>query len=95
MATSFGPETPVLSYGPRGHANPGGRNDRVWMLWPAWAFRVIAPEFRRRPLQRAPEGGPRRAAGEPDHCGPSWVSVSASIPNSRRSWSLSCKPRVG
>ena len=36
--------------------NPGGRNDRVWVLWPAWAFRVIAPEFRRRPfnaLQKA------------------------------------------
>ena len=56
MAASFGPETPVLSYGPSAHANPGGRNDRVWVLWPAWAFRVIAPEFRRRPfnaLQKA------------------------------------------
>ena len=56
MAASFGPETPVLSYGPRAHANPGPRNDRVWVLWPAWAFRVIAPEFRRRPfnaLQKA------------------------------------------
>ena len=48
MAASFGRETPVLSYGPRAHANPGPRNDRVWVLWPAWAFRVIAPEFRRR-----------------------------------------------
>ena len=56
MATSFGPETPVLSCGPRAHANPGPRNDRVWVLWPAWAFRVIAPEIRRRPfnaLQKA------------------------------------------
>ena len=56
MAASFGPEIPVLSYGPSAHANPGGRNDRVWMLWPAWAFRVIAPQFRRRPfnaLQKA------------------------------------------
>ena len=48
MATSFGPETPVLSYGPRPHADPGGRNDREWLLWPAWAFRVVAPEPRPR-----------------------------------------------
>ena len=50
MVRSFGPETPVLSYrprAPRAH-DPGGRNDRVWLLWPAWAFRVIAPEFRER-----------------------------------------------
>ena len=56
MAASFGPETPVLSYGPTAHAKPGPRNDQVWVLWPAWAFRVIAPEFRRRPfnaLQKA------------------------------------------
>ena len=56
MAAWFGPETPILSYGPRAHANPGPRNDRVWVLWPAWAFRVIAPELRRRPfnlLQKA------------------------------------------
>ena len=56
MVASFGPESPVLSYGPRAHANPGPRNDRVWVLWPAWAFRVIAPQFRRRPfnaLQKA------------------------------------------
>ena len=46
MATSFGPETPVLSYGPLPHANPGRRNDREWLLWPAWAFRVVAPQPR-------------------------------------------------
>ena len=46
MAASFGPETPILSYGPRAHANPGRRNDREWLFWPAWAFRVVAPEFR-------------------------------------------------
>ena len=46
MAASFGAETPVLSYRPRPHADPGGRNDRVWVLWPAWAFRVVAPELR-------------------------------------------------
>lgn len=48
MAPSFGTETPVLSYGPRAHAYPGGRNDRAWVLWPAWAYRVVVPEFRRR-----------------------------------------------
>ena len=56
MVMSFGPETPILSYGPRAHANPGGRNDREWVCWPAWAFRVVAPEFRERPfnvLQKA------------------------------------------
>ena len=46
MAASFVPETPVLNYGLRPHANPGGRNDRVWLGWPAWSFRVVAPEFR-------------------------------------------------
>ena len=56
MVMSFGPETRILSYGPRAHANPGGRNDREWVCWPAWAFRVVAPEFRERPfnvLQKA------------------------------------------
>lgn len=48
MAPSFVTETPVLSYGPRAHAHPGGRNDRAWILWPAWAYRVVVPEFRRR-----------------------------------------------
>ena len=46
MAASFGPDTPVLGYGPRAHADPGRRNDRVWLGWPAWAFRVVAPKFR-------------------------------------------------
>ena len=46
MAASFGPDTPTLFYGPRAHADPGGRNARVWLGWPAWAFRVVAPELR-------------------------------------------------
>ena len=50
MGASFGPETPLVSYGPRAHADPGRRNDRVWLGWPAWAFRVVAPEFQRRRL---------------------------------------------
>ena len=56
MVMSFGPETSILSYGPHAHANPGGRNDREWVYWPAWAFRVVAPELRERPfnvLQKA------------------------------------------
>ena len=48
MAAWFERETSVLNYGPRAHADPGRRNDRVWLFWPAWAFRVIAPRFRRR-----------------------------------------------
>ena len=32
MAMSFGPDTPVLSYGPRAYTDPGGRNDREWLL---------------------------------------------------------------
>lgn len=50
MDVSFGPETPVLWYAPRAHANPGPRNERVYLLWPAWAHRVLAPEVRRRTL---------------------------------------------
>jgi hypothetical protein len=50
MDASFGPETQVLWYGPRAHANPGQRQDRVYLLWPAWAHRVMAPEVRDRPL---------------------------------------------
>ena len=56
MAASFEAETAVLNYGPHAHADPGRRNDRVWLLWPAWAFRVIAPQLRPRPfnaLQKA------------------------------------------
>jgi hypothetical protein len=45
MGRSFDTETPVLSYGPRPHARPRARNDRAWLLWPAHAFRVVAPRF--------------------------------------------------
>ena len=50
MDASFGPETQVLWYDPRAHAKPGPRNDRGYLLWPAWAHRVMAPEVRDRPL---------------------------------------------
>jgi hypothetical protein len=55
MAKSFDKETPVLLYGtqrgskgPWAHGDPGPPNEREWLLWPAWAFRVVAPEFRDR-----------------------------------------------
>ncbi|NCA90181.1 MAG: hypothetical protein EOM92_15105 [Gammaproteobacteria bacterium] len=50
MAASFGPETQVVWYAPRAHAKPGPRRDRGYLLWPAWAHRVMAPEVRDRPL---------------------------------------------
>jgi hypothetical protein len=55
MARSFDKETPVLLYGTRrgskgpwAHAHPGSPNERAWLLWPAWAFRVVAPQLQRR-----------------------------------------------
>jgi len=47
MDTPFGPETQVLWYAPWAHAKPGPRG---YLLWPAWAHRVMAPEVRDRPL---------------------------------------------
>lgn len=47
MARSFGPETSVLMYQLRPHADPGKHNERAWLLWPAWAYRVVAPRVRR------------------------------------------------
>ena len=58
---------PVLSYGPQAHADPGGRNDRVWVLWPGLGFSgscAGTPTCRHQP---AAEGRARRAAGEPAH----------------------------
>lgn len=48
MVKSFGTESFVLMYRLQPHANPGERNERAWLLWPAWAFRIVAPEFKRR-----------------------------------------------
>lgn len=56
MAWLSAAESPVLSYGPRAHINPGGWKERLWLFWPAWAYRVIAPEQREKSvnaLQRA------------------------------------------
>ena len=45
MAASFKRKAPVLDYGPHADpgADPGGRNAREYILWPSWAFRVVAP----------------------------------------------------
>ena len=56
MAFNFTPEKPVLNFGPRHHARWGSRQ---FLLWPAWAYRVVAPRVRRRNLnvlQRAVMG---------------------------------------
>ena len=45
MEPYFDLETPVLHYALRAHAKPGPRNQRVWLLWPAFAYRVVAPQF--------------------------------------------------
>ncbi len=50
MDASFGPETQVLWYAPWAHAEPGPHKNRGYLLWPAWAHRVMAPEVRDRPL---------------------------------------------
>lgn len=47
MEPYFDLETPVLHYALRAHAKPGPRNQRVWLLWPAFAYRVVAPQFER------------------------------------------------
>ncbi len=39
----FPADAPVLWFGPQAHANPGPRNQRLWLLWPAWAWRVAIP----------------------------------------------------
>ncbi len=49
MAYVFNKESPVLHFKPRGHVkNP--RNEREYILWPAWAYRVVAPEVRDRKI---------------------------------------------
>jgi len=49
MGPSFGRvERTPLQYELRAHAYPGPRADREWMLWPAWAYRVVAPAARPR-----------------------------------------------
>lgn len=53
MALDFEPDQPALNFGPRHHAR---WSSREFLLWPAWAYRVVAPRVRRREfnvLQRA------------------------------------------
>ncbi len=53
MASSdshFRNESPALWFGPRAHANPGPRRERLWLLWPAWAWRVAVPANSQRSL---------------------------------------------
>lgn len=47
MVSSFSPEDQVLYYRPKGHVRPGGRE---YLLWPTWAYRVVAPRVRDREL---------------------------------------------
>ena len=47
MAYSFTPELPVLNFSPRAHVRPARRE---YLLWPAWAYRVVAPRVRDRQL---------------------------------------------
>lgn len=43
MAHASGRDVPVLDFGPRGHVDPGGWGDRVYILWPVWKYQVVAP----------------------------------------------------
>jgi len=47
MVSSFTRSTPVLDFGPRSHVRYEGNQ---WLLWPAWCYRVIAPDDLRRQL---------------------------------------------
>lgn len=66
MAFNFTPERPALNFGPRHHAR---WNSRQFLLWPAWAYRVVAPRVRQRKLnvlQRAIMGLCRAGAHRVD-----------------------------
>jgi hypothetical protein len=47
MAFNFTREEPVLNFRPRAHVRPAMRE---YVLWPAWAYRVVAPRVRDRRL---------------------------------------------
>lgn len=47
MAFNFTPERPALNFGPRPHAR---WSSQQFLLWPAWAYRVVAPRVRQRKL---------------------------------------------
>jgi hypothetical protein len=43
VSESFDPQTPVLYYEPDCRPLRYARKQRRWLLWPAWAHRVVAP----------------------------------------------------
>jgi hypothetical protein len=47
MASGFDPSCRVLSFDPRAHVRAG---ERAYLLWPAWAYHVVAPEAREQSL---------------------------------------------
>lgn len=47
MAFNFTPESPSLNFSPRHHARWAARQ---FLLWPAWAYRVVAPKVQQRKL---------------------------------------------
>jgi hypothetical protein len=56
MAFNFTPERQALNFAPRSHAR---WSSRQFVLWPAWAYRVVAPRVRQQKLnvlQRATMG---------------------------------------
>ncbi|MFH1882319.1 MAG: hypothetical protein ABIL62_06370 [Planctomycetota bacterium] len=56
MVPKFTPETLILNFGPRSHVR---WSSREFLLWPTWAYRVVAPRIRERKLnvlQRAVMG---------------------------------------
>jgi len=71
MASKFTPETLVLNFSPRSHVR---WSSCEFLLWPTWAYRVVAPRIRERKLnvlQRAVMGlcraGVSRAEAIADH----------------------------
>lgn len=71
MASKFTPDTLVLNFSPHSH---GRWSSREFLLWPTWAYRVVAPRIRERKLnvlQRAVMGlcraGVSRAEAIADH----------------------------
>lgn len=69
MASDFSPEDQVLYFRPRGHVRSAGRE---YLLWPAWAYRVVAPRVRERQLnmfQRAVLGLCRAGLTDPESIG--------------------------
>lgn len=66
MASDFRFDTPIVYYGPRAHAKTASRH---WILWPAFVYRVVAPEVRERQInifEKAVLGLCRTGENDPD-----------------------------